>query len=520
MRNLKLNATAAGIALALSGVAHAVPQGLGVEVFMSGASAPSNMLRENVVQFACDHTAGNPISVFVDSAVQVPGGGNKLLAEPILEHKSFWVVQCTANSSMGSAAGKTMAFYKSDVGGSGNGTTPIKNRVPVQFMDADTNKCNLLVSGQADGSGASAATYDLYTCGQTNLVQQIPDFGASDVEASKFVGPLAPPSGGFVNDGTVQEKTGPGLVFGIVVSTALRDKLQADQIASGMIPASVTCDATTKENVECMPSLPSTVIRSLTTGKYNNWSDVKVYGSALTVPASWSDPKKNNVHLCRRVQGSGTHAEYLIHYHRTVCYTNAQQMLSQPGNGAGFFGAGPLVYEGSSSGTLGSCLDVLDKGTVGLTTTKITPNIAAGSQSFAIGYQSTEKNMKLAKNYRFVKVDGVAPTLANAIKGDYRQVYYSGFQNRLTGYDTGPLRASITTARNADIDAIFNNATNINSNVVAVLDKGFVHNWGRAGFLTPDAIAATVFTVGDPRTPWTREDAAGGADSCQPLFKK
>ena len=520
MRKLKLNATAAGIALVLSGSAHAVLPGVQTEIFMSGASAPSNMLRENIVQFGCDQSdsVNKPIDVYVDFADQVPGNGNPALAEPIAEHRSFWAVQCTAASTMGSAAGQNIAFYKSDVGGSGNGTTPVHDtNVQLEFMDANKTNCTSLVTGQAHGNGG---VYNLYTCGQTNLVLQAPDVGASDVEASKFVGQLAPASGDFNNaDGAVKETVGPGLIFGPIVTTSLRNELQQDQIAANLLPASCTVG---DETEACMPSLPSTVVRGITAGKYNNWSDISVYGQQLNVPAAFTsvDSKADNVHLCRRVQGSGTHAEYMMHYHRTNCYVNAQSMLTQPGAGSGFFGNGPLVYENSSSGTLGSCLDAMEKGT-GLTSTKITPDIAAGVKSFGFGYQSTEKNIALAKDFRYLKVDGVAPTLANAIKGDYRQVYYSGFQDRVGNYVAGALRSVNADATKAQaIQDFFEISTNINASIVNILNKGFVHSWGASGFVSPSATAATVFTPGNPSTPWTRENAAGNADSCQPLFKK
>ncbi len=507
MNPIRRNTLALAVALGAGSAQASLP--VDVEVFMSGASAPSNMLRENIVQFGCDQS--QPINVYVDFVDQAPGNGDSTLAEPIVEHRSFWVVQCTASAAMGSAAGKTIAFYKTDVGGSGNGTTPVKDRVALEFMDANASNCALAVSGQAHGNGG---TYDLWECAQDDLVQQVPDMGASDVEASKFSGNLAPASGGFVNDGTVQEKAGPGLIFGVVVTKSLRDELQTDQIASGVLPVSCTVG---DETEACMPSLPSSVIRGLFAGKYTNWSDVNVYGAALNVPAAWADFKKDNVHVCRRVQGSGTHAEFMIHYLRTNCYAKSLPMLAQPGPGAGFFGTGALVYENSSSGTLGSCLNALDTG-AGYSSSKITPDIAAGTQSFGIGYQSTEKNMSLAKNYRFVKVDGVAPTMENAIKGDYRQVYYMGFQNRLTGYDTGALRASIDATKAAAIQDIFDSATNINAAVVAVLNKGFVHPWGQGGFVTPTAGASSVYTPGVPETPWGRVNASGAADSCQPLM--
>jgi len=528
MRNLKLNATAAGIALVLSGAAHAVIPNVDTEIFMSGASAPSNMLRENIVQFGCVQNA-SPINVFVDAVVTVPGGGNPNLAEPILEHNSFWVVECTASPAMGANVdGKRIAYYKSDVGGSGNGTTPILlNNVTVEFMDANETNCTSVVANQKHGGGG---TYNLFECGTANLVQEIPDVGASDVEASKFVGPLAPASGPFQKSPTVQEKVGPGLIFGPIVTTSLRNELQTDQIASGMLP--VTC-VTGDETEACMPSLPSIVIRSITAGKYNNWSDISVYGNTLNIPTTFADSKADNIHLCRRVQGSGTHAEYMIHYQRMVCYINALPMLKQPGSGSGFFGNGPLVYENSSSGTMTACMDALETG-AGLSSSKITPVINPGVQSFGFGYQSTEKNVALNKGFRYIKVDGVSPTLVNAIKGDYRQVYYSGFQNRLdkkggngtTGYYMpGPLRSGtagipVDPVKTAKIMELFNNSTNIDSSIVKVLNKAFIHTWGASGFLVPSANAPTAILGDNPLTPWTREDAAGNADSCQPMYIK
>ncbi len=529
MRNLKLNATAAGIALALSGTANAVLPGVQTEIFMSGASAPSNMLRENVVQNACvQGDAANPIEVYVDFIDQAPGGGNPALADPILEHRSFWAVKCKANGNMGAVASDVIAFYKTDVGGSGNGTTPILlTTVPLEFMDANATNCTLSVTGQKHGgTGANAGTYNLYECLQDDLVFQTPDVGVSDIEASKFVGKLAPTSGDFTDpNGYVEQKVGPGLIFGPIVTTGLRDELRDDQMAAvpSLLPGCVLPGGA--ETVACMPSIPSAVVRSITVGKYNNWSDVSVYGQTVNVPSNFiaADPKAGNIHLCRRVQGSGTHAEYLIHYHRTNCYVDAQAILNQPGAGAaGLFG-GPLVYENSSSGTLGSCLDALDTGG-GLTSAKITPDIAVGVQSFGFGYQSTEKNMGLAKNFRYVKVDGIAPTLANAVKGDYRQVYYSGFQRRIgrSGagdlYLLGALRTD--TVDPVKVQALFNSSINIDPAIVAGLNTAFVHGWGAAGFLVPVKDAPTVYTSGDPRTSWTRETPTGGADSCQPLYHK
>ncbi|MBU2478663.1 MAG: hypothetical protein KKA36_06195, partial [Gammaproteobacteria bacterium] len=109
MRKLSLIAT--GISMAIAGSANAALT-VNANMFMSGASAPTNMLREHVVQNVCSQAA--PINVYVDVVRTVPGGGNTALAEPILEHTTHWVVSCTAAAGTGTnLAGKTIAVYKS-----------------------------------------------------------------------------------------------------------------------------------------------------------------------------------------------------------------------------------------------------------------------------------------------------------------------------------------------------------------------------------------------------------------------
>lgn len=510
----KLSLIAAGVSLAMAGSAHAtLDTVVDATIFMSGASAPSNMLREHVTQNVCSQAA--PINVYVDVVRTNPGAGDPTQANPILEHTTHWVVQCTAAAGTGAnLANKTIAVYKSDVGGSGNGTTPVSESVAIAFMDADTTNCTLTRPNQAHNGGG---TYNLYTCGTDDIVNQIPDGGTSDIEPTKFVGTLAPSSGDFVDLGNVQIKVGPGLVFGIAITKAFRDQLQADQ--------GLTVGAEDEAN---MPSLPSSYVTSITQGKIQRWIDEEVYGQQVNLPATFvgadriagtaDDVNAGSltpfVHICRRVQGSGTHAQHMIEYHRTNCMSGSLPMPSQPG----ISGGRPAVIENSSSGNLGVCLDALDRG-VATSSSGITPNVTAGRASFALGYQATEKNMGLQENWRYVKVDGFAPTLENAFNGDYDQIYYLSFQNRNdNSYATGAIR--VTPADVGAVNDFYNLNLEFPGSIVAAANEGFVHAWGQGGFLQPSATAPAAFNVNDPRTPWTRENAGAGADSCQPLARK
>ncbi len=242
-------------------------------------------------------------------------------------------------------------------------------------------------------------------------------------------------------------------------------------------------------------------------------------------PSGSNATLKNFVHLCRRTQGSGTHAEWMIHHHRTNCASSTDPMPTQPG----LTGGKPAVFENSSSGNLGLCLDNLDQGTA---YTGMTPPSAAGRASFAIGYQATEKNQGNGENWRFVKTDGMAPTRENVFNGDYDQVYYLSFQNRTTAYlpsgqdavyESGPLRTNDSTADatlKPEVDDFYANNLNIDQAVANDINQGFLFTWGPAGFVIPSSTAPAVYDVNDPRIPWERETSANVPDSCQPLSRR
>lgn len=512
----KLSLISAGVAMAIAGSANASLDSLvNASIFMSGASAPSNMLRENVVRNVCN--PASPINVYVDA---VKGSTGVAAALPLLEHTTHWVVQCQAAAAAGGGlSGKNVAIYKSDAGGSGNGTTPVVEKITLPFLDASPTTCTDTGVNKLIQNGGGA-TYNLYTCGNVTL-NQVPDGGASDIEPDKFTGTLAPDSGDFADPLQIlTTRSGPGLIFAPVITKAFRNELQADQ---GLVVGS--------ETEANMPSLPRTYIRSLTQGKQQLWATNTIFGNSLTVPTTFAGADglvngigdvtptganatlKNYVHVCRRVQGSGTHAEFMIHYHRTNCMNGSYAMPAQPG----LLSGKPAVFENSSSGNLGLCLDHLDKGDGYAGTV---PAMAAGRASYGIGYQATEKNQSNAENWRFIKVDGYAPTRKNVYDGNYDQVYYLSFQNRKdNSYVTGLLR-SAASLDVAAINEFYNSNLNIDAGVAADINQGFEFSWGGAGFVIPSTSAPATFSASNPLVPWARETGLGAPDSCQPLTRK
>ncbi len=492
------------------------------EVFISGASAPSNMQRETVINNLCDPGLG-AIDVFVDVVKTAPVGTTVLLA-----HTEQWAVACRAknNTTLGAAANTNILVRKSDVNGSGNGTTPVANAVPVNFMVLSAGGC--ATSGTNGAFRLDGGNYTYRTC--TTVAAQAPDAGTSDIEPAMFTGELAPPSGDFVKPASNwAEKDLAGLVFGVVVSTGMRNELQTDQVAAGILPASCVAG---NETEACMPSLPSSYVASVFSGKVQDWDDMPIYGQSLTGANALPDPagadasetvngtaysydwSAGDVNICRRWTGSGTHAQHMVHYFDKNCEDGTSSMVGQPGGASLFF---PNVVENSSSGNLDDCMTAIANGT-SLSSTSVTPNINGSYTGWAIGYQSLEKNVTGSKPYRYVKIDGIAPTLKNAISGDYPQVYYVTMQWRTTGYVNSGLRLDAT-PNVAGINAVLNAVSNLNTASIENINDGFVYSFGRSGFVKPTAGASTLYTVGTPNTPWARRDAANNPDSCKALQK-
>ncbi|TPW14818.1 MAG: hypothetical protein FD130_1303, partial [Halothiobacillaceae bacterium] len=304
-----------------------------------------------------------------------------------------------------------------------------------------------------------------------------------------------------------------GLLFGVAVTKRMYEELQLDQ--------GLGSDAPGAQSLANMPSLPSAFVRAAFQGKITNWSDEAIYGQFLTGSAGVSggvdasetvdgtlteyDFAPAQVHLCRRVQGSGTHAQFMIHNMRTNCQAGTYAMPPFPGGGAF-----PVVIENSSSGTIGLCMDELDRGTAvpSSKAVEMFPDLKGGHVAYAMAYQSLEKNMNLAENYRFVKIDGVAPTLQNAFSGDYHDIYYTNMQwnTASAGYT-------------ADAGKVLTAMSSLSPAALAEINTGFVFPFGQGGFLQPSAAAPAAFDLNNPLTPWGRVAPAGDPDSCQPLTR-
>ncbi len=111
----------------------------------------------------------------------------------------------------------------------------------------------------------------------------------------------------------------------------------------------------------------------------------------VSVPAALVPPSDDLVYVCRRVDTSGTQASYEMFFLNQRCAAGVHPFVKNSSK----------VFMGSGTADVKACINELDRQKV-----------------WAVGIMSTENVASEADDrWRFVKVDGVAPTLLNTFSG-------------------------------------------------------------------------------------------------------
>ena len=453
---MKLKLIAAAAALAAS-QAYAVAPGTAadIEFFISGASAQDKNIGNYIENQLC---AGD-----FDSFLEGTKGKKYRAWSCVIDHTKV----------PGTSAGQVLLIHKRSDGGSGWGVVPVAQQAQIARMDLPNANCQ-------DADGDRTWNCDAVTTLDTPLV------GVSDVEPKVFKGLNVVSDFGDVTDADVAALTTfaqSQLVFGVPVTTELRDALQQ---AQGLVVG--------EDDEANMPTLSSNLVRSLFTGQVTSWMDVvgpdgtDIYNGAsaagLPVPAS------DSVSLCVRTSGSGTRAQFMINFLRTSCLDSSVAPYLAEG------GEYPAVKSNRGSGDMGDCVaDFANNG-------------------WSIGYQSTEKNMDILDNYRFVKIDGAAPTLQNVATDKYLDWVEQSLQYNTSAYNAAPA------ATQAVIDLIAEESGQ--PSIIADLNAKYVHPWGQGGYMAKptdlDGIQppAFPFDLDYPVNRTTRTPAGTSPDSCRP----
>jgi hypothetical protein len=466
------------ITLTLSGVAAAPLVGAlpvapppQIELYISGSSAQDEAL-ENLIRLSAD-IAGAP-------ALCEPGTLD--IYRGSIGGTANRVFYCrTSHAVSGVKPGLRLAIYKSS-GGSGEGVTPVSAATPLPFLDLNklpqTPACS---SGTAVKATAELAAYtDHFGCDGASKLSR-PRAGLSDVNPELV--------GGVSAALTVRPQN--QIVWGLPVSKNLRNALQTVQ---GLVPSSVPHDDPLRDTEASMPGLSRAQVAALFSGAIRSWDlfyDSKgtaLPQSSLLAPGPPRDPDASgaspgayrpdpvtgsSVYVCRRIASSGTQAAYEVHYLRARCEANALAFVL-PNDGSNLSNGGDVnrlvriarpagnVFAGVGTGDVRACLDA-----------------HAQFNRWAIGLLSTENvGNNGNRKFRYIKVDGAAPSLLNAYFGRWSHVTEQSMQWRQS-FD-----ASLTTSPEGRVLEFL--ARNLGlPRVISALNSGFVHSWGQGGYLAP-----------------------------------
>ncbi|OAI25315.1 hypothetical protein A1356_13685 [Methylomonas koyamae] len=411
------------------------------------------------------------------------------------------------------AANANLLIYKVNTGGSGTGVTPVAQATPLAFLN--------ITSGCTEKNAGNLSTPADIECTNINN-NQIPDMGLSDVDPIQFRGNNAI-NGVDISATDVAKltvKAAAALTFGAPVTWDLYRTLQAAQKSTNDLPASCLIGDRTET---CMPSLTSAQIASIHAGKWDEWNALKV-GNSATAPGlhDWALTQTTAVpafgggnvtiadlapvdapflHTCRRDVGSGTQAQSNIIFLGDGCSDAATALPPANATDADFAeGDGvAIIHSNTSTGRVDSCLRDLQNGN------------DAGSgftnqwgHRWAIGILSLERANAA---YEFVKIDGVAPTLANVVEGKYKDWAENTFQ-----YRNNASSAPLTGDKKTLADAIIKSAGA--PSVMADLNGGFVHTFGNGAYLAVPSNFASVngrFDSARPVVPFSHAVKTGAS---------
>ena len=482
-----------------------------VVIWHSGATASTFSLQTAVVEAFCD--TAQAVDVLEDARV---------LGKP-----DFWSVACMGKATLpATMAGKKILWSKRDEGGSGTGVGPLATSKSIGFMKPSTGAgTNCPASSGTKVFPGVTAT--LWNCTGFNVpavfseadptadgVSRVPDIGTSDIEPDKFTtafilnvpatdfdldgvrGPTDTDDILATHDATGLTKEGVAqLLFNTPVNLLMYQDLQRAQFPTGhplfsdcnpggASYGSISTSSSNANKEKCMPSLTGQEIRSIFAkgGAIRSSLDVQAettYGSGIyaELTATTNGATDNTIQICRRVNGSGTQAQFNAMLLGYPCDPTGDASIDtlQPE------GEAPLtsfVTEGESSGDVEKCTNDFNNGT------NTSGKNSLLRKRWAIGIQSLEKNAPSGAGtytnpYRFIKIDGVAPTLVNAHAGDYYD-----FATQSLQYKTG--------APTVTVDA-FNTLKPFIQDPLKLPALNKTHAFGVSGWLaTPTSVAPAV----------------------------
>jgi hypothetical protein len=426
------------------------------------------------------------------------------------EISNNFVYFCTPDVGTGAGqitvpAGITqLAIYKFSAGGSyfgvgpvnsniaatGNSLTATGNQLPFLDLTKLNTSCGTATTTTPTfNTGTNARTYTNIKCGGassalTTLVTTY--IGLSDLEPAFFSNATS----------NLTAEAVYALIFGVPVTKNIRNALQTQQsLTSG------------SELAADQPSLTSAQVVTAYTQPGQTWGGMGVT-SGLADDA---------IYIARRVDSSGTQKTFEALFARTP---NGQGGLKSCAVGTTLFAAPDSGVVGTNTGDNESVCNTVVSGTQtvvmsgsggGNVRNCLTNHNTAGRG--AIGILTTEDKYdgSAAGDYRFVKIDGIAPNQANAAAGKYRG-YAESFLNVRT---SGAFATSAAPGYSAVVTRL---KTDLANPAIIKLINGADQAFGASGLMAllskQTAGTAPDFTGASSVIPWTKT-AGTSVDNCQ-----
>lgn len=380
-------------------------------------------------------------------------------------------------------AGRTkIAIYKYSVGGSGNGVDPVNLNQTLPFLDL----AKIATSPACSGTNLTTSTVDFDGTGPLATYVNNVCGGASSLlttGATTYIG-LSDVEPAFFTNNTTNLSASPlsTLIFGVPVSLNIRNALQTQQ--------GLTVGSDTEAN---MPSLTSAQITSAYTQAGQSWAGIGVTSGLAD----------DTIYVARRVNSSGTQKTFEALFAKTPngdlafknCH-NGTEPFVQPdsgtttGDAAGLCtSAPPLVFAGSGGGDVRTCMI----------------NHHAGNRG-AIGILTGEDKPGSA-NWRFVKLDGAAPTHANVAAGRYTRYTDASFNVRVNVNPTSSALGYTNFVNRFKADLA-------NPTIIGLIN-GSDQTFGPSGLMASYVSGTPDFTGANRVNPWNRLVGGASIDNCQ-----
>ncbi len=452
----------------------------------------------------------------------------------------------TGNTNLGAGlAGKKILLEKRSYGAAGYGVVPLVANIALE---------HLKVVGQpqsdwdSNGTQQWKKTIDATNAGRY-LIKKVSDGGFMGVDPDILLKPGTENYPTPVNElGTglpefnwpvtlkALPRTGPnpftvvptgGLVYGVAVTLDLYKVLQAAQKRAGTLPSSVVIGSYDEAS---LPNLNRNVLASLLAGKVGAWDQIKIVDktdgntakslldSGILADAGVSEPYKESttganltpVAVGRRNQGAAIGA---VAYAKFLNYPNTPSSFAPASktadNAVDEDATLPIVKSPGGASDTGNLLKDWQNGT-NATGYNNVPDGLGYAKRWGIAINSADRNSSVTASgtggdpWRYIRIDGYAPTLENVAAGAYPHWAEGSVIYRTVKSDPQwALKAKLLKAFADDLGSpTVANAVNT------------TQAWGKTGIFAttadPRGFTADVpFSTSNPVVPLTHKNGAG-----------